>query len=140
MSKVRYTDRHRVEAPSTTRPSRRTSIRTGPWRGGWTARAGAVLRDHAPRTPLVHLDFACGTGRILEYFAGRVDSSTGVDVSDSMMEVAGRWPPKAELIEADLTQNDVLGDRRFNLITAFRFFPNAEPELRQAVTPRSRGT
>jgi hypothetical protein len=32
-----------------------------------------------------------------------------------------------------LTQQDVLGSRQFNLITAFRFFPNAEPELRRAV-------
>jgi predicted TPR repeat methyltransferase len=50
-----------------------------------------------------------------------------------MMEVARKLAPGAELIEADLTQQDVLGGRRFDLITAFRFFPNAEPELRQSV-------
>jgi hypothetical protein len=49
------------------------------------------------------------------------------------MDVARGVAPEAELIEADLTQQDALGDRRFDLITAFRFFPNAEPELRQAV-------
>ena len=36
-----------------------------------------------------------------------------------------------ELIQADLTCTDTLGDRRFDLITAFRFFPNAESQLRQ---------
>jgi predicted TPR repeat methyltransferase len=62
-----------------------------------------------------------------------VASSTGVDVSQSMMEVARSSAPDAELIEADLTQHDVLGDRTFDLITAFRFFPNAENELREGV-------
>jgi ubiquinone/menaquinone biosynthesis C-methylase UbiE len=80
-----------------------------------------------------HLDFACGTGRILGHYAGRFASATGVDVSPSMMSVAREVAPSAELIEADLTRNDVLGQRQFDLITAFRFFPNAEPELRQAV-------
>jgi ubiquinone/menaquinone biosynthesis C-methylase UbiE len=134
MSKVRYTDRHKgrgAEYHETFSPD------VNPYRAmAWRLEQRALerlLRDHAPRVPLVHLDFACGTGRILEYFAGRVESSTGVDVSASMMEVARKVAPKAELIEADLTQNDVLGNRRFNLITAFRFFPNAEPELRQAV-------
>jgi hypothetical protein len=50
-----------------------------------------------------------------------------------MMDVARKVAPDAELIEADLTQQDALHDRRFDLITAFRFFPNAEAELRQAV-------
>jgi predicted TPR repeat methyltransferase len=92
-----------------------------------------ALRESFPGRRPTHLDFACGTGRILEFFAGRVASSTGVDVSASMMEVARSSAPEAELIEADLTQHDALGDRRFDLITAFRFFPNAETELREGV-------
>jgi SAM-dependent methyltransferase len=91
-----------------------------------------IFRDHLSPGKVSHLDFACGTGRVLGHFLGRV-SSTGVDVAPSMMEVARGVAPSAELIEADLTQRDVLGDRRFDLITAFRFFPNAEPELREAV-------
>jgi predicted TPR repeat methyltransferase len=82
---------------------------------------------------VTQLDFACGTGRILAHFSDRVASATGVDVSSSMLEVAGRAAPHAELLEADLTQQDVLDTRTFNLITAFRFFPNAEPELRRAI-------
>jgi predicted TPR repeat methyltransferase len=92
-----------------------------------------ILKDHLGGRALSHLDFACGTGRILAHFHGRASSATGVDVSPSMMEVARRAAPEAELLEADLTQSDVLGDRTFDLITAFRFFPNAEPELRQSV-------
>lgn len=92
-----------------------------------------ILRDHLGSQKVAYLDFACGTGRILGHLARQVDTATGVDVSPTMMEVAREGAPGAELIEADLTKKDVLGERRFSLITAFRFFPNAEPELRLAV-------
>jgi SAM-dependent methyltransferase len=92
-----------------------------------------ILRDHLGSGSVAYLDFACGTGRILGHLYKQVASATGVDVSSSMMEVAREAAPEAELIEADLTQRDVLGERRFDLITAFRFFPNAEPDLRLAV-------
>ena len=81
--------------------------------------------------PIRHLDFACGTGRILAYVADRAEVSVGVDVSPSMLAVAKAGAGRSELIEADLTASDVLGDRGFNLITAFRFFPNAQPSLRE---------
>jgi len=77
-----------------------------------------------------HLDFACGTGRVTAFLADHVSTSTGVDISENMLEVARKQAPSTELIEADLTRDDVLGDRKFNLITAFRFFPNAQPGLR----------
>lgn len=80
--------------------------------------------------PIHHLDFACGTGRILSYMEDRAKSSTGVDLSPSMLEIALKNNKHAEILEADLTQDDVLGEKKFNLITAFRFFPNAEGELR----------
>ncbi|MDH3217356.1 MAG: class I SAM-dependent methyltransferase [Candidatus Krumholzibacteria bacterium] len=78
------------------------------------------------------LDFACGTGRVVGYLETRVASSVGVDVSRSMLDVARGELKHTELIEADLTQENLLLGRRFNLITAFRFFLNAEPELRLA--------
>jgi SAM-dependent methyltransferase len=84
-----------------------------------------------PGSQLDYLDFACGTGRVLAFVSARTDSATGVDVSDSMLEVAGTSAPKAELISADITGDDSpLANRRFDLITAFRFFPNAEAGLR----------
>lgn len=91
-----------------------------------------ILDKHLGHEGIAHLDFACGTGRILGHFLAKVSSATGVDVSSSMMEIARQVAPGSELIEADLTQNDVLGERQFDLITAFRFFPNAEPDLRLA--------
>jgi len=77
-----------------------------------------------------HLDFACGTGRILAHLENFTTTSVGVDLSPSMLEVARQKLERGEIIEADITRNDVLGDRKFNLITAFRFFPNAQPQLR----------
>lgn len=94
-----------------------------------------ILRDRLASGKITLLDFACGTGRVLGHLHGHVASATGVDVSSSMLEVAKNVAPEAELIEADLTQHDTLGKRRFDLITAFRFFPNAEPELRRTVLP-----
>lgn len=99
----------------------------------WERRILDNIRLRRFDSPPSHLDFACGTGRILAHFAPAVSASTGVDVSPSMLAVARRGMPSAEIIEADLTRQDVLGQRDFRLITAFRFFPNAEAELRQEV-------
>ena len=81
----------------------------------------------------VHLlDFACGTGRITEFLENRVKTSTGVDVSGSMLAIAKEKLKRTELIESDITAENILKPRKFNLITAFRFFLNAELELRSA--------
>lgn len=79
----------------------------------------------------VHLlDFACGTGRITSLLEDRVETSTGLDVSGSMLAIARQKLKRTEIIEADITVENILKPRKFNLITAFRFFLNAEPELR----------
>ena len=100
----------------------------------WRLERRLVLRmvqdtfaEQAPR----HLDFACGTGRFLELLSPVSISSTGLDVSTSMLKVARDRLKDVELIECDITRTDCLGDRQFDLITAFRFLPNAEPDLRR---------
>jgi len=90
-----------------------------------------VVREDFAGREIRHLDFACGTGRILRHIAPRAVMSVGVDVSPSMLAVAREDPGRAEILEADLTAVDILGDREFDLITAFRFFPNAEARLRE---------
>ena len=89
-----------------------------------------ILTTFYRNSEIDHLDFACGTGRILSYFEDRTSKAVGVDLSPSMLEVARKHNKIAEIYEADLTRGDVLGSRKFNLITAFRFFPNAEADLR----------
>jgi len=78
------------------------------------------------------LDFACGTGRIAGFLENRVKTSTGVDVSDSMLAIARKKLRQTEIVKADITVENIFKPRKFNLITAFRFFLNAEPELRSA--------
>lgn len=76
------------------------------------------------------LDFACGTGRIAGFLENRVETSTAVDVSKAMLDEAQKKLNRTKIIQADLTKNNVLEGHKFNLITAFRFFLNSEPELR----------
>jgi len=133
-STLPYIERHKARGPDydETFSPEVNPYRAMMWRLEQEA-LDATLRDHLASGRVSLLDFACGTGRILGHFHGQVASATGVDVSPSMMEGARKVAPNAELIEADLTQEDTLGARSFDLITAFRFFPNAEPELRRSV-------
>lgn len=80
-----------------------------------------------------HLDFACGTGRILTFFEQYTKSSTGLDISDSMLEVARKEVVRAKLISGDITRNELLGIQTYDLITAFRFFLRAQPQLKNEV-------
>ncbi len=89
-----------------------------------------VLDYFADDTPR-YLDFACGTGRILAFLAPYCRSALGVDLSTSMLDVARRVAAGIDVIEADITKDDHLRGREFDLITVFRFFPNAEGELRE---------
>jgi SAM-dependent methyltransferase len=91
-----------------------------------------ILEKHFADRDIHLLDFACGTGRIAGFLEDRVETSTGIDVSDSMLAIARKKLRRTEIIEADITADDILKPRKFNLITAFRFFLNAEPELRCA--------
>lgn len=92
-----------------------------------------ILTVFYKNSEIHHCDFACGTGRILSHLEDRAKIAVGVDLSSSMLEVARENCRTAEIIEADITRSNVLGDRKFNLITTFRFFPNAEKELRMEV-------
>jgi len=89
-----------------------------------------VLTQHFAGRSINLLDFACGTGRIASFLESKVYTTTGVDVSESMLRVARQKLTRTNLVLGDITESDLLGGRRFNLITAFRFFANAEPQLR----------
>ncbi|MCP4263608.1 MAG: class I SAM-dependent methyltransferase [Planctomycetes bacterium] len=89
-----------------------------------------ILLEFLDNCEIRHFDFACGTGRILAHYEKRAHESVGVDISSSMLETARRNLDYSKLIQADITREDVLDSQKFNLITAFRFFPNAQPKLR----------
>lgn len=94
-----------------------------------------VLQSVAASVPSRRmLDFACGTGRVTAEISDRFVEAVGVDVSESMLDVARQMAPRAHFRNVDVTDPNfdpgLLG--KFELITAFRFFPNAEQELRAA--------
>jgi SAM-dependent methyltransferase len=89
-----------------------------------------ILQKFAPRGGCTSADFACGTGRILQFLSDRFHSVTGIDISPEMLELARSRCPRALLIQGDVTANHGLAPGPFDLITAFRFFLNAEPALR----------
>ena len=83
------------------------------------------------------MDFACGSGRWTQMLETHFSSVTGVDVSASMVELAHQKCQKAKFVITDLTGPDIapeLRGREFDVITAFRFYKNAQQELRQAAT------
>jgi SAM-dependent methyltransferase len=107
---------------------------TDRWLGYVSAREAEVLGHlrHAlfGERPVSVLDFACGTGRILATLEEHAASATGVDVSEPMLAEARKKLKRAHLVRANIIEEPVLAGERFDLITAFRFFVNAEPSLR----------
>jgi SAM-dependent methyltransferase len=80
-----------------------------------------------------YLDFACGTARVLSYLEGQFQSAVGLDISPTMLDVARERTRTATLVQGDGTSDpQVLRGQRFDFVTAFRFFLNAQPSLRDA--------
>ena len=78
-----------------------------------------------------HLDFASGTGRIAKLLEEKNKELYLIDSSKKMLEYAKKLlnSDKCTFIEEDFTKIDL--NKKFDLITAFRFFPNAEFFLRE---------
>jgi len=82
---------------------------------------------------LIHLDFACGTGRVISVLDGITEKSTGLDISKEMIEIAQEKVKKSDLLVGNILEEPEIVDSNYDLITTFRFFLNAEPELRESV-------
>jgi len=80
-----------------------------------------------------YLDFASGTGRILGLVRSAAQHSYALDVSPSMLRVSRAGHDDVIFVCKDFRRGvDELSAVQFDVITAFRFFANAEPELRSA--------
>ncbi len=79
------------------------------------------------------LDFACGTGRVVEFLAGRFPMVVGVDISESMLAEAAARRRGALLVRGDVTVGDFISSRDIQVMTSMRFFLNAQEELRRSV-------
>lgn len=90
----------------------------------------AIVHRFYPDGPDRYLDFACGTGRIAAQIAPLSKHSTAVDISPTMVAEARKKCPDTRFFVGDLTEQDPdLG--QFDLATSFRFFGNAQDELRE---------
>jgi len=80
-----------------------------------------------------YLDFACGTGRIISFLETKVNRSFGIDVSKDMLELAKNKVTNSEFIQGDISKEPSLIKGKYNLITSFRFFLNAQDTLRHKI-------
>lgn len=90
----------------------------------------ALLDGLAPRTAL---DFATGTGRIARLLKKTFPGCRVVaaDISEKMLAVAKAEGGDVEYLQLDLRKaTEELHSSSFDLVTAFRFFPNADLPLR----------
>ena len=88
-----------------------------------------LRRTHAQ---IRYLDFASGTGRVAGFMEGLVDSATAIEVSESMAARARQRLAATAVLRRDITAGGAEVEGKYDLITAFRFFLNAEPGLRLA--------
>ena len=79
--------------------------------------------------PVRLLDFACGTGRELSVLEPLVAGADGIDISENMVAVARARCARARLVVGDVLAQPGLLHGSYDVISAFRFLLNAEPEL-----------
>ena len=93
----------------------------------------SVIEDMRTTLEVIdYLDFAAGTGRVIEFMEDRVDSAVGIEVSPAMIERANQKLTRGKMVCIDITADDAEIEGRYDLITAFRFVLNAEPSLRES--------
>ncbi|MGN6251819.1 MAG: class I SAM-dependent DNA methyltransferase [Marmoricola sp.] len=105
------------------------------WRMEQRVLAGLLTELLGTVDPGVVLDFACGTGRITELVLATLPRArvTGVDIAASMLEVARARVPGATFLDVDgAALAASVPAASVDLVTAFRFFPNADEPLRHA--------
>jgi SAM-dependent methyltransferase len=92
-----------------------------------------IKRSSQNERSSIYLDFATGTGRILTFLEDHMQAADGIDISESMVALARSKTSKARLFVGDATSDDCGLRDKYDVITAFRFFLNAEPEIRHSV-------
>lgn len=118
-------------------------FRDRPGRAAMWALEEQLIRDIYTRiAPQRALDFATGTGRIVSTLEKHLPGCEfhGIDISSDMLAVARTQCARATLHEMDGRQAlKHFGEGTFDVVSAFRFFPNAEPSLREAAARQIAG-
>lgn len=128
MTSSDYRESHQAKGPVYD-----AQLSESPWDAFLAIREAEILRrvcrQLSSAEPMVHLDFACGTGRALEATRGHAAAQFGIDISESMVAQARRKLPEAEFWVGDVSAGRPMLPVP-TLATAFRFLGNAEPHLR----------
>ncbi len=80
-----------------------------------------------------YLDFSCGTGRILSLLENQFKESAGIDISAEMLKEAQQLVKESRLYHVDIIADKEFDIGKFDVITSFRFFLNAQPLLRENI-------
>jgi SAM-dependent methyltransferase len=91
----------------------------------------AIISDLRSVKPRIEaLDFASGTGRITTFVEEYVDAVTGIEISQAMCDIAAQKVKRAKILCADILSAGGPVEEKYDLITTFRFFLNADLSLR----------
>ncbi|HZL12831.1 MAG TPA: class I SAM-dependent methyltransferase [Verrucomicrobiae bacterium] len=90
------------------------------------------------KEPVQLLDFACGTGRVLACLEKLADTAEGIDISEKMVAVAKTKCVKARFQVGDILSDTALLQKKYDVISCFRFLLNVEPEMRGRILRRLR--
>jgi SAM-dependent methyltransferase len=99
----------------------------------WELEQTALAQLLMPTAARVVVDLACGTGRIAEVVTRVLPDADvlGVDVAETMLARARTRVPTARFVGADVRRLDeIVPPGSVDLVTAFRFFANADGPLR----------
>jgi ubiquinone/menaquinone biosynthesis C-methylase UbiE len=94
-------------------------------RPGWHEETAALTRTLEALPPARTLDVACGTGFVTRHLPGEI---TGLDQSESMLELAAEKLPNAEFLRADAPELPFAGDSFERVFTSFFYGHLEEPE------------
>jgi len=83
--------------------------------------------------PVHLLDFACGSGRVLQFLEDGLERSDGVDVSRAMAEVARARCRRSTIYVGDILMDPELVADDYDIVTCFRFILNTEHDNRLRV-------
>lgn len=96
-----------------------------------------MLHTFFPNKDIPIMDFASGTGRMTSFIAEKYPNTVWYDISEDMIEVAWQKFPHINFYKKDIAEENI--QERFLLITAFRFFLNAEWSLKNIILEKLHG-
>jgi demethylmenaquinone methyltransferase/2-methoxy-6-polyprenyl-1,4-benzoquinol methylase len=103
-------------------------------RPGWDAERNALTSTLAALPPARTLDVACGTAFLTQHLRGDI---TGLDQSESMLELARANVPEGQFIQGDALELPFPDDSFDRLLTSF-FYGHLEEDDRQAFLREAR--